>query len=81
MCKKLSYLGCLILLLAFAHNASAVCNWEGATSSDWFDAGNWAPDYPEDGLGVPVNITQAGNFDPIVDRTTTGGRILSRIKL
>jgi hypothetical protein len=74
MSKKLSYLGCLILLLAFANNASAVCNWLGATSSDWFDASNWAPDYPETSPGLPINITQAGNFDPIVDKTTTGGQ-------
>ncbi|MFC1634175.1 hypothetical protein ACFL5Z_04985 [Planctomycetota bacterium] len=74
MCRKLSDLGCLILLLAFANNASAACNWEGATSSNWFDASNWAPDYPEESPGLPINIRQAGNFDPVVDRTTTGGQ-------
>ncbi|MBL7188881.1 MAG: hypothetical protein ISS70_21345 [Phycisphaerae bacterium] len=74
MCRKLSYLGCLILLLALTNRACAQCNWEGATGSDWFDAGNWAPDYPEDALGVPINISQAGNFDPVVDRTTTAGQ-------
>jgi len=74
MCKKFSYLGPLVLLLAFANSASAVCNWEGVTSSDWFDASNWAPDYPEDGLGVPINISQAGSYDPVVDRTTTANQ-------
>ncbi|MBA7600058.1 hypothetical protein ES703_07105 [subsurface metagenome] len=74
MCRKLSYLGCLILLLAFANNASADSNWLGATSSDWFDASNWAPDNPEEAPGLPILIRQAGNFDPVVDRTTTGGQ-------
>jgi len=54
--------------------AFADCNWEGATSSDWFDASNWAPDYPEESPGLPILIRQAGNFDPVVDRTTTGGQ-------
>jgi len=53
--------------------AFADCNWEGA-SSDWFDASNWAPDYPEESPGLPIRIRQAGNFDPVVDRTTTGGQ-------
>ena len=74
MCRRLRYLGFVVLLMVFANNASAQCNWEGSTGSDWFDAGNWAPDYPEDALGVPINISQAGNFDPVVDRTTTAGQ-------
>ena len=53
--------------------AFADCNWEGA-SSDWFDAGNWTPDYPEESPGLPILIRQAGNFDPVVDKTTTGGQ-------
>jgi len=52
----------------------ADCNWTGATSSDWFDGSNWTPDYPEDAPGLPILIRQAGNFDPVVDGTTTPGQ-------
>ena len=75
MYKKLIYLAFLLTLSGFmGSTAFADCNWEGATSSDWFDASNWTPDYPEESPGLPILIRQAGNFDPVVDRTTTGGQ-------
>ncbi len=75
MCKRSIFLAFLLALSgAMGSTAFADCNWEGATSSDWFDASNWAPDYPEESPGLPIRIRQAGDFDPVVDRTTTGGQ-------
>ncbi|MBC8472855.1 MAG: hypothetical protein H8D56_25615 [Planctomycetes bacterium] len=68
---------CLAFLLTLSgimgSTAFADCNWEGA-SSDWFNASNWVPDYPEESPGLPILIRQAGSFDPVVHGTTTGGQ-------
>jgi len=74
MRTTLSWLSCLVLLMAFASNASADAFWDGGTSSDWFDASNWgAYDYPEDVAGTKISLRKHGGFDPIVDGTTTPG--------
>jgi len=74
MCRRLIRLALLLVVSGVMGSTTfADCNWEGATS-DWFDASNWSPDYPEESPGLPILIRQAGNFDPVVDRTTTGGQ-------
>jgi len=74
MCRRLICLTLVLVVSGMMGNAAfGDSYWAGAVSSNWFDADNWNDDYPEETPGVKINIYKEGDFDPIVDGTTTPG--------
>ena len=47
------------------------CDWIGYNSTDWNDAGNWAPGVPNDSSHVHIYDAGNTNFDPILPTGTT----------
>jgi len=67
MCKKMIYVISFVLLVGLTN--SALADWTGAVSSDWYNAGNWTGAVPTSGETASIDSPTPLTW-PIIDGGT-----------
>ena len=67
MCRKMIYLISFVLLVGLTN--SALADWTGAVSSDWYNAGNWTGAVPASGETASIDSPTLLTW-PIIDGGT-----------